>query len=51
MLKDLLRLAEAECSLLTTAQRGEGLLLAADRRLRVHVAAAHHEAAMISIRD
>ncbi len=51
ILKDLLGLAEAECSLLTTAQRGEGLLLAADRRLRVHVAAAHHEAAMIFIQD
>ncbi len=48
-LRDLLRLTEAECTLLASAGRGEGLLLADNRRVWVHTVAASHEATMMSV--
>ena len=48
MLKDLLRLAEAECSLLAGARRGEALLSAGNSRLRIRTDAGAHEALFTS---
>ena len=47
-LRDLLRLTEAECDLLSGARLGEGLLLTGNQRVRLHVEAAPHEAEMIA---
>ena len=47
-LRDLLRLTEAECDLLSGAKRGEGLLLAGNHRVRVRIEAAAHEAEIIA---
>ncbi len=47
MLAGLLRLSEAECDLLAGARRGEGLLLAGNRRVRLRVEAAPHEGGII----
>ena len=49
ILKDLLGLAEAECSVLASAARGEGILLAGNRRLHLSVEANDHEANLVSI--
>ena len=47
-LRDLLRLTEAECDLLSSAKRGEGLLLAGNQRVRVRVEASAYEAEIIA---
>ncbi len=48
VLRDLLHLSEAECDLLAAARRGEGLLLAGNRRVRLRVEAAPSEAEIIT---
>ena len=47
-LRDLLRLTEAECDLLSGAKRGEGLLLAGNQRVRLRIEASAHEAEIIA---
>ncbi len=47
-LRDLLRLTEAECDLLSGAKRGEGLLLAGNQRVRLQVRASAREAEIIA---
>lgn len=46
-LRELLRLSDAEADLLAGAKRGEGLLLAGNRRVRVRIEASPHEAEVI----
>ncbi len=46
-LRDLLRLSEAECDLLAGARRGEGLLLAGNRRVWTRVEAAEQEGRLL----
>ncbi len=48
VLRDLLHLSEAECDLLAGARRGEGLLLAGNRRVRLRVEAAPAEADLLT---
>ena len=47
-LRDLLKLTEAECDLLSGAKRGEGLLLAGNQRVQLRVEASAHEAGIIA---
>lgn len=47
VLRDLLHLSEAECDLLAGARRGEGLLLAGNRRVHLRVEAAPAELALL----
>jgi hypothetical protein len=47
-LRDLLGLTEAECELLGGAQRGEGLLLGGNQRVRLRVEVSPHEAELIA---
>ncbi len=47
-LRDALRLTEAECDLLASAKRGEGLLLSGNQHVRVRIEAAPHEAEIIA---
>jgi hypothetical protein len=47
-LRDLLRLTEAECDLLSGAKRGEGLLIAGNQRAKVRIEASPHEAEVIA---
>lgn len=42
----LMRLSEAEQDLLAAAERGEGLLVAGNQRIRMHVEASPHEIAL-----
>jgi hypothetical protein len=45
-LTGLMRLSEAEQDLLSTAERGEGLLVAGNQRIRMNVEASQHEIAL-----
>ena len=45
-LSGLLKLSEGEQDLLATAERGEGLLMAGNQRIRMNIEASQHEIAL-----